>query len=131
MATPNPEPEFVRELAEKYKCSICTNLLNTPVLTECCGQHFCRDCLEKWITRIKATTCPHCRAENFKYIVSQPTIRKIKELEVYCTNRKNGCKEILSYGTFQEHVNICPFEVVTCTRVTTMKNQFSKYTFFT
>ncbi len=115
MATPNPEPEFVRELAEKYKCSICTNLLNTPVLTECCGQHFCRYCLKKWITRKKATICPHCRTKNFNKIVSQPTIRKIKELQVYCTNRKNGCKEILSYGAFPEHVNICPFEVVTCT----------------
>ena len=37
MATPNPEPVFVKELADKYKCSICTNLLDTPVLTECCA----------------------------------------------------------------------------------------------
>ncbi len=53
MATPNPEPVFVKELADKYKCSICTNLLDTPVLTECCGQHFCKTCLEKWITKVR------------------------------------------------------------------------------
>ncbi len=47
MSTPNPEPVLVKELADKYKCSICTNLLDTPVLTECCGQHFCKACLEK------------------------------------------------------------------------------------
>ncbi len=116
MATPNPEPEFVRQLAAEYKCSICTNLRNTPVLTECCGQHFSRYCLQKWITEIKTIICPHCRRKRFKYIVSQPIIRKIKELQVYCTNSKNGCKEILSYGAFQEHASICPFEVVTCTK---------------
>ncbi len=115
MAAPNPEPVFVQELADKYKCSICTNLLDTPVLTECCGQHFCKACLEKWITQKKESICPHCRAENFHKIVSQPIIREIKELGVYCTNRDNGCKEVINYGDFQKHADECPFGVVECT----------------
>ncbi len=115
MATPNPEPVFVKELADKYKCSICTNLLDTPVLTECCGQHFCKACLEKWITKKKATIFPQCRAENFNKIVSQPIIREIKQLGVYCTNRDNGCKVLISYGDFPKHVNECTFGYVKCT----------------
>ncbi|XP_064389745.1 TNF receptor-associated factor 5-like [Halichondria panicea] len=115
MATPNLEPVFVKELADKYKCSICTNLLDTPVLTECCGQHFCKVCIEKWIIRKKESICPHCRAENFNKIVSQPIIREIKELGVYCTNHKNGCKVVINYGDFQKHVDECPFGGVECT----------------
>ena len=115
MATPNQEPAFVKELADKYKCSICTNLLDTPVLTECCGQHYCKACLEKWIIRKNESSCPHCRAENFKKIVSQPIIREIKELGVYCANRKNRCKTIIMYGDFQNHVDKCPFGGVECT----------------
>ncbi|XP_064389742.1 TNF receptor-associated factor 5-like [Halichondria panicea] len=115
MATPNPEPVFVKELADKYKCSICTNLLDTPVLTECCGQHFCKACIEKWIIRKKVSICPHCRAENFNKIVSQPIIREIKELGVYCANRKNGCKAVINYDNFQKHVIKCLFGVVECT----------------
>ena len=115
MATPNPEPVFVKELADKYKCSICLNLLDTPVLTECCGQHFCKACIENWIITNEESICPHCRAENFNKIVSQPKIRKIKELEVYCTNDKNGCKAVINYRDFQKHVIKCPFRVVKCT----------------
>ncbi|XP_064389728.1 TNF receptor-associated factor 5-like [Halichondria panicea] len=115
MSTPNPEPVFVKELADKYKCSICTNLLDTPVLTECCGQHFCKACIEKWIIRKKKSICPQCRAENFNKIVSQPIIREIKELGVYCANDNNGCKAVIIYGDFQKHVDECLFGGVECT----------------
>ena len=115
MATPNPEPVFVKELADKYKCSICLNLLDTPVLTECCGQHYCKACIEKWIIRKNESICPHCRAKNFNKIVSQPIIREIKKLGVYCTNRKKGCKAVIKHEDFQKHVDECSFGVVECT----------------
>ena len=115
MATPNPEPVFVKELADKYKCSICLNLLDTPVLTECCGQHYCKACIEKWIIRKNESIFPHCRAKNFNKIVSQPIIREIKELGVYCTNRKKGCKAVIKHEDFQKHVDECSFGVVECT----------------
>ncbi|XP_064389747.1 TNF receptor-associated factor 5-like [Halichondria panicea] len=115
MATPNQEPAFVKELSDKYKCSICTNLLDTPVLTECCGQHYCKACIEKWIIRKKESVCPHCRAENFNKIIALPLVRKIKELGVYCTNRNNGCKAVINYEHFQKHVIECLFGAVECT----------------
>ncbi len=115
IATPNSEPAFVKELADKYKCSICTNLLDTPILTECCGQHYCKACIEKWIIRKKESVCPHCRAENFNKIIALPLVLKIKELGVYCTNRNNGCKAVINYEHFQKHVDECLFGAVECT----------------
>ncbi len=38
---------FVDPLPEKYICGICKNLLSQPHVTECCGQHFCEECLKK------------------------------------------------------------------------------------
>ena len=115
MAACPPEANFVKELLEKFKCSICTNILDTPVLTECCGQHFCEACLEKWLKGKSVGTCPHCRAKNFNRIVSQPILREINELEVYCSNRNNGCKEIITYGALAKHVINCPQGIVECT----------------
>ncbi len=62
----------------------------------------------------KKSIFPHCRAENFNKIVSQPIIREIKELGVYCTNCKCGCKAVINYGDFQKHVDECPFGVDDC-----------------
>ena len=114
MATYMPEAKFVKELPEKFKCSICTNLLDSPVLTECCGQHFCKTCLEKWLARKKVAVCPHCRAEKFNRIVSHPMIREINELKVYCSNRENGCDKIIAYSSLQKHADECLHGVVEC-----------------
>ncbi len=38
---------FVDPLPEKYKCEICKSILKQPHATECCGKHFCEDCLKK------------------------------------------------------------------------------------
>ncbi len=112
MATPYSEPVSAKKLAEKYKCSICTNLLDTPVLTECCGQHFCKACLEKWTTGKKTKMCPHCRATNFQKIIALPLIREIKELGVYCRN----CDTIGFLKKDLEHhcKHECPSRLVHC-----------------
>ncbi len=30
---------------EDHHCTLCTHILRDPVLTDCCGQLFCQDCL--------------------------------------------------------------------------------------
>ena len=114
MATCTPGAKFVKKLLEEFKCSICTNLLDTPVLTECCGQHFCKACLEKWLARKMVEVCPYCRARKFNRIVSHPMIRKINELKVYCSNRENGCDKIIKYSLLHKHANECLHGVVEC-----------------
>ncbi len=39
--------EFVDKVPEDHHCTICTNILTDPVLTECCGQDFCDGCIKK------------------------------------------------------------------------------------
>ena len=65
----------------KYQCKICYDLLRDARLTECCGQHYCGPCLDKWIassrSRRSRVTCPQCREENFTHIVDKSLTREI------------------------------------------------------
>ena len=113
MASQN-EPEFVEELTEDNICSICTNELNNPMLTDCCGQHFCEGCLQNWLQIQR--TCPHCRAQGFIHIKSLPKKRQIDNLKIYCPNRSKGCDKITTLGECNQHLEKCLFVEISCTK---------------
>ena len=103
---------FVDKVPEDYQCSICTNILTNPVLIECCGQHFCEVCLEKWLA--KQQTCPHCRDTSIKYITSRHMQRNINGLRIYCSYRPKGCSKISTVGDYASHLTECLFVEVVC-----------------
>ena len=117
MATPNvadPECEFVVDVPEKFKCMICIKVLSEPHLSECCGQHYCKSCLENWLLR--NPTCPHCRMRNPKHILNKVCVREIKELEVYCTNHQAGCQWKGELGDLGTHQSGCGYTKVKCSQ---------------
>ena len=82
MAANTDEPDVVNEeVPEKFKCSICANILCMP---------------EKWLKRNK--TCPHCQRNNFQHIIDQSIKCELNdcELKIYCANQGNGCEAIIS-----------------------------------
>jgi TNF receptor-associated factor 4 len=110
------EYKFVKELPDDYQCMICAKVLNEPHLTDCCGQHFCQACLEQWFKKQAKKICPHCRSETFTHMRYLPLKRKIDDLEVYCPNKKEGCKEITKLGELDAHKNRCGFAKIICTQ---------------
>ena len=106
----------MKDLPDDYQCMICAKVLNEPHLTDCCGQHFCQACLEQWFKKQAKQICPHCRSETFTHISYIPLKRKIDDLQVYCPNQKEGCKEIMKLRTLDVHKNGCGFAQVTCTQ---------------
>ncbi len=115
MASQN-EVEFVDELTKDNVCSICTNLLKNPMLTDCCGQHFCEECLQNWLQTQGQRTCPHCRAQGFNYIKSLPMKRAIDSSKIYCLNRSKGCDKIITLSECNQHLEKCLFVEVSCTK---------------
>jgi TNF receptor-associated factor 4 len=93
---------------------ICAKVLNEPHLTDCCGQHFCQACLQQWFKKQAKKICPHWRSETFTHISYIPLKRKIDDLEVYCPNQAEGCKEIIKLGVLDAHKNGCGFSKVVC-----------------
>ena len=106
---------FVVEPIEEYLCPICAKVLVEPHVTDCCGQHFCEKCLKQWFEQqLGKMICPHCRSEEFSHIRYLPLKRKINELLVYCSNRGNGCTEIICVCQLESHVNQCSYAIIRC-----------------
>ena len=91
---------------ERYTCWICHNLLREPTLTNCCGQHYCQTCLQKWLEQRGHKTCPQCRKE-FTYMVNQERKRDVLDLEVKCTYHTLGCSFTTKLQNMDEHVVSC------------------------
>ena len=77
--------DFVEDLGQKYTCLVCQDVFRDPMLTDCCGQHYCQSCLQQ----CKRSSCPHCRKKSYRTMLDQPLQREIRELRIYCTNRSN------------------------------------------
>lgn len=106
---------FVKKIPDEFICLICSRLLRDPHVTECCGQHYCQHCLEKWLQGNPKKPCPFCRKENCNYIRYLPMKREIDELKVYCLNREKGCEIISTLNKVSDHIlKDCEFETVSC-----------------
>ncbi len=56
--------------SEEYTCSICHDILRNPVVTNCCFQTFCEQCINEWLGT--NNTCPYDRKKLNKSQLSRP-----------------------------------------------------------
>ena len=127
------ELDFVIAPHEDYICPVCTKVLVEPHVTECCGQHFCEQCLKRWFREQGKNSCPHCRSEQFTHNRYLPLKRKINELLVYCSNRSEGCTTIESVSQLETHLRECPYGRVSCSNkcgYSYLRKDFSDHTTF-
>jgi hypothetical protein len=47
--------------AEEYTCRICQDIFRNPVVTNCCLQTFCEQCINDWLET--NNTCPYDRKQ--------------------------------------------------------------------
>ena len=123
IATPNNgeggyEYQFVTTPADWLMCNICHYPSRDPHLSGCCGHTFCKSCLDgaKKATII-ANVCPICRDEEFPTVPNKQADRIVRSLQVFCTNKKRGCKWHGEVNNIVSHLingDGCQFENVTC-----------------
>ena len=94
--------DFVELLSEEYNCPICLGFLQEPYLTACCGNHFCKACIDS--VKENNDKCPLCQAKPLNGVVNKHFKRKLNELKVYCTHKKEGCKWKGDYGKLNQHL---------------------------
>lgn len=92
--------DFVNDPPKEMFCKVCRNILNKPHLTDCCGQHFCHDCIKG------KEVCPSCK-KSFSHILYIQLQRKIETLDVYCPYRKWGCQVVCRLGDMNSHKDGC------------------------
>ena len=110
------EYSFVKEPPDRVICKICHNPCQNAHLTGCCGAHFCFSCLQQLKKGVAVNkACPICREEKFKIFPNKQLDREIKELQVYCVNRKSGCTWLGEMNHMEKHIDAdCQFVDIPC-----------------
>ena len=94
--------------AFQTECPICLQILKEPCLMSCsCGQKICRECIKQ----IKAAKkpCPLCnKSDNFTFLRDYGLERSLKEYDVFCANKKEGCEWRGKLGIYEQHLNRNP-----------------------
>ena len=106
--------EFVEPPPSVFQteCPICHLILREPHQVTCCGTNFCHTCIQ----RLQAgnSPCPNCREDNIEVFPNKGLNRSLKQLQVYCMHRKDGCQWRGELGELDQHMNIrneCPLTI--------------------
>ena len=94
-------------------CQICQLVARDPQLSVCCGNNFCKTCLD---TRDDEEGCPSCIDSDcfFTTFPNKLSDREIKKLLIWCTKNEKGCVWRSELVNLEEHLNVCEFEDVEC-----------------
>ena len=102
------ECEFVEKPPEvlQSSCPICLLILREPYQVTCCGNSFCRACIQK--IKTKSKPCPTCNQENFTDYSNLGLQRPLYGYKVYCSNKDEGCDWQGELGQLDKHLNLNP-----------------------
>ena len=103
------ECEFVDPPPEAFqtKCTICLNILCDPHETDCCGNNFCRTCIER-VQEERTPSCPMCKKQPVIVHPNKGLKRSLKKLPVRCTHQQCGCDWVGELGELDRHLNSIP-----------------------
>ena len=107
--------EFVdTNLPDEYQCPICTLVPRDVHQASCCGKMFCKSCLDELKRTSTNYTCPNCREDftNNHFFKDVNMNRKIRNLHIYCINRK--CLWEGSLQDLDNHLSTCQFQTIEC-----------------
>ena len=87
-------------------CLVCLCVLKEPYLVDCCGNSFCRTCIEPIKSDNKP--CPLCNVQFTTCIHDKRLQRTLNELQVYCCHKVAGCEWVGELGSLPQHLNVKP-----------------------
>ena len=104
-------------------CHICILVSRDPQKVSCCGNIYCISCLQQLKESGNYFKCPTCRSDiSNNYFSDTRADKKIKSLEVYCTNRESYCLQDGSSCQWKgylkdidTHLQQCPYQFISCT----------------
>ena len=92
------------------ECEICLDILSDPVQTSCCGQGYCKSCIDQ----VKNSVCPHCR-EILKVFPDKKCLRFINTLKIKCPyHTEDKCQWKGSSSALKDHLKLCGIKPITC-----------------
>ena len=108
------ECEFIEQPPEvlQFSCPICLLILREPYQVTCCGNSFCRWCIQQ--IKTKNRPCPTCNQKNFTDYSNLGLQRPLYGFKVYCSNKDDGCDWQGELGQLDKHLNLNPDQEIGC-----------------
>ena len=106
-----PIYEIFNEKFPDFICQICLSFVLDPVECLTCNTIFCRKCLYEYTLYSKH--CPNRCDINYRP-VNRILKNIISAVKVPCIYYHKGCKEILTFGTYDRHLKSCSFNPYMC-----------------
>ena len=108
--------EFLEFPLEMYYCSVCGLVARDITLVSCCGNKFCRRCVEP--IKDRNDSCPICNGQHYSVMEASDYYNKINALHIYCKNKKKGCNWQGELQNLSDHLNSmdrgCEFSDIGC-----------------
>ena len=101
--------------SNEQMCPICHLVARKACQANCCGKIFCKGCLEILRQYSDEFNCPNCRTNlNGRYFQDTRGDREICHLQIYCTNKNEGCSWQGILKDIDTHIKACRKQEVTC-----------------
>ncbi len=100
--------EFVKPPPSEYiqsECPVCLQIIREPHQVTCCGNKFCKACIEH--IKVTKKSCPTCK-EKFSSFPDKGLKRSLYSLKVRCSYQKDGCEWTGELRQLDEHLNKDP-----------------------
>ena len=95
--------EFVTAAPKSLECPVCLLTLRDPHVISCCGEEFCKRCIER--VQRDGLPCPLCNEPNFITFLHKKLVREVNALMVRCPQKEQGCEWEGELGQVRQHLN--------------------------
>lgn len=117
------ECEFVEKPRElQPECPVCLHVLRQPHQVTCCGNSFCKACIER--VKKENKPCPTCNEREFHVFHDKRLQHTLYDFHVVCTHKQLGCDWTGELRELESHLNSnpapakqldgCQYETVLC-----------------
>lgn len=95
--------EAIENTRKMLECAICQEVFTGATEATCCGQIFCKDCIERWVS--ERGSCPMCRESiGFSLLVSSRHAQRMaNEMKVACPY----CSASMKKAGLSDHMTVC------------------------
>ncbi|CAG2167110.1 unnamed protein product [Oppiella nova] len=98
------------EELDEYTCGICLEVFVDPVVTQCCQQTYCSECMYGWLS--DHNTCPNDRKELSREGLGRAprfVVNLLNNMKVKCDFYANGCKSVVKMSELSQHIDYCDY----------------------
>ena len=98
---------FVDTIPDDLICALCQDVVRKPLQTKCCGQVYCKVCINRLPRIVRGMLgCPHCR-EKLEVFIDKRAENFVNNMKIFCINVKRGCTWMGQLTNLKNHLDDC------------------------